>query len=71
MNIERDTIVFSIYVSTSPVSESTPSAELIRYTSITSTEEDINNRSVESKSPLMNEDIVRRIIQEAVQAVAT
>ena len=71
MSIERDTVVFLIYVSISLVSESIPLVELIRYTSITSTEENINNRSIKSKSPLMNKDIVRRIVQEVVQAVAT
>ena len=62
MSIKRDTIVFLIYISISLVSKSTPLIELIRYTSITSIEENINNRSIKSKSSLINKDIVRRII---------
>ena len=62
MSIKRDTIVSSIYVSISPVSKSTSLIELIKYTSITLIEENINNYSIKSKSSLINKDIVRRII---------
>ena len=62
MNIERDIIVFLIYISILLISKSTLLVELIRYISITSIEENINNRSIKSKSFLINEDIIRRII---------
>ena len=62
MSIERDTIVFLIYVFISLVSKFTLLVELIRYTSITSIEENINNRFIKFKSSLIDEDIVRRII---------
>ena len=62
MSIERDTIVFLIYISISLVSKSTLLIELLRYISITSIEESINNRFIKSKSSLINKNIVRRII---------
>ena len=62
MSIERDIVVFLIYVFISLVFKSISLVELIRYTSITSIEESINNRFIESKLSLINEDIVRRIV---------
>ena len=59
MSIERDSIVLLIYVFISLVSKFTLLIELIRYTSITSIED---NRFIKSKSPLINEDIIRRIV---------
>ena len=58
MSIERDTIVSLIYVPISLVSKSTLLIKLIRYT----LEEIIYNRFIKSKSSLINEDIIRRIV---------
>ena len=62
MSIERDIIISLIYVSISLVFEAILLVELIRYTSITLVEETINNRSIKSKSPLINKTIIRRIV---------
>ena len=58
MSIERDTIVLLIYISISLIYKSTLLIELIRYT----LKETIYNRSIKSKSLIINEDIIRRIV---------
>ena len=59
MSIERDFIVLLIYIFISLISKSTLLAKLIKYTSITSIED---NRFIKSKLSLINEDIISYII---------